>query len=286
MYNVKVKRFASDSVQIRFYSKPIIDPEIKFSEVTGEIYERKRSDGRIEVWNPFTEEWERVKDISDSKKREHSFLSSRNRSKAVIYDIARANTWEWFLTFTFSSEFSNRFDYHECSKKLTAWLNNVRKRGNPDMKYLVVPEQHKDGAWHFHGLFADVPAFQFVDSGVRDASGRIIYNVGRYKWGFTTATKVSDTGKACGYLVKYVTKELIEQTAGKKRYWASRNCSRPEEFTFCIAGSLLEKLEGLGIDADYIKKVFTPTGNQITYVELNHVEEPLIDLCDKSMFFS
>lgn len=283
MYNVKVKVFAGDSVQIRIYDKPILDPAVSFNESTGEIYQRKRSDGKIEIWNPFTEEWERVRDISGDKLL-RSYISSRNRSKACIYDIARSNIWEWFLTFTFSPEFSNRYDFCECSKKLTAWLNNVRKRGNPDMIYLVVPEQHKDGAWHFHGLFSNVPAFNFVDSGKRDASGRVIYNIGRYKWGFTTATKVSDSGKACGYLVKYISKDLIEATVGKKRYWASRNCLRPVELTYCFPGKYLEKLQALEVDADFIKRIETPTGNHVTYVELSHGES-VIDLCDKSMFF-
>ena len=280
MYNVKVKKFAGDSVQIRFYETPIVDPEVKFSHSTGEIYERKRSDGRIEVWNPFTEEWERVKEFSDDKLL-HSFLSSRNRSKAVIYDIARSNIWEWFLTFTFSPEFSDRYDYEECSKKLSMWLRNMKRRGNPDMMYLVVPEQHKDGAWHFHGLFSNVPAFKFVDSGKHDSSGRTIYNIGRYKWGFTTATQVSDSGKACGYLVKYISKDLIESTFGKKRYWASRNCNRPVEYTYCIPGDVLGKLQLLDIDPDFIKKVGTPTGNHITYIELSGGKS-VLDLCDKS----
>ena len=280
MYNVKVKVFAGDSVQIRIYDRPVLDPGVSFSQSTGEIYERKHPDGKIEIWNPFTEEWERVKDISDEKLL-RSYISSCNRSKSCIYDIARSNLWEWFLTFTFSPEFSDRYDYQECSKKLSMWLRNMKRRGNPDMRYLVVPEQHKDGAWHFHGLFAEVPAFQFVDSGKRDASGRVIYNVGRYKWGFTTATKVSDSGKACGYLVKYISKDLIEATFGKKRYWASRNCLRPVEKTYCIPGNYLHKLQALEVDADFVKRVDTPMGNHVTYVELSHGES-ILDLCDKS----
>lgn len=267
MYNVRVKRFL-DSVQLHYWEHPVFEhQEVKFSEVTGEIYERKRSDGLVEIWNPFTEEWERVKDLSDEQRIRKNISDSQNRSINVIWDIARSNRWEWFLTFTFSPEFSDRYDYSVCSGRLSKWLNNMKSRGCPDMKYLVVPEQHKDGAWHFHGLFAHCSEMSFESSGKYDASGKLIYNVGRYNWGFTTATCVTDTGKASGYLTKYVTKELVSATPGKKRYWASRNCARPVVEDFLISGSIYDFLDISDETVKSIKKVSTPF-NHVTYIEL------------------
>ena len=63
MYNVKVRYFDSDNVQIRFYEKPIAPADLKFSESTGEIFERVRVDGRRREWNPFTEEWELMQEF-------------------------------------------------------------------------------------------------------------------------------------------------------------------------------------------------------------------------------
>lgn len=266
MYNVRVKRFL-DSVQVQYWEHPVIEPEPKFNEFTGEIYERKRSDGKVEIWNPFTEEWERVKDISDEQRIRKNIADSQNRSINVIYDIARSNRWEWFLTFTFSPEYSDRYDYGECSGKLSQWLRNMKKRGCPDMKYLVVPEQHKDGAWHFHGLFSDCAGMKFESSGKYDKSGKLVYNVGRYNWGFTTATAVGDTGKASSYLCKYVTKELVTATPGKKRYWCSRNCARPVVEDFLISGSVYGFLDDCGESVKTIKKVSTPF-NHVTYIEI------------------
>lgn len=266
MYNVRVKRFY-DSVQVQYWEHPIVEPDIEFNQVTGEIYERQRSDGLVEIWNPFTEEWERAKDLTDGRKIKHSIMVSQNRSVNAIWDIARSNLWEWFLTFTFSPEYSNRYDYDECSGKLSMWLRNMKRRGCPDMRYLVVPEQHKDGAWHFHGLFADCAGLGFEDSGIDDSSGKRIYNVGRYNWGFTTATKVGDSGKASSYLCKYVTKELITATPGKKRYWCSRNCARPVIEDLLISGSIYGFLEESGESVKSIKKVSTPF-NHVTYIEV------------------
>lgn len=266
MYNVRVKKFA-DSVQVQYYKCPVVAPELtNFNKWTGEIYER-RSDGRVEAWNPFTEEWEWMKDRSDEKRFKKLLADSQNRSINVIYDLARSNFWEWFLTFTFSPEYSDRYNYGECSGKLSQWLRNMKKRFCPDMKYLVVPEHHKDGAWHFHGLFADCEGMEFEESGVKDKEGHMIYNVGRYNWGFTTAVKVYDTLGASLYLGKYVTKDLIAVTPGKKRYWCSRNCQRPIVEDFLFEGGMYELLNSLDADVKSIKKVKT-LYNEVVYMEI------------------
>ena len=265
MYNVRVKYFY-DSVQVQHFGVPVSSFRDDFDTFSGEIFEHES--GEL-IENPFTGEAERVKVLPDDEKepeRDYS-LESRKRSVNIIYDIARANFWDWFLTFTFSPEFLDRYNYVECSRKLSQWLNNMKKRGNSDMRYLVVPEMHKDGAFHFHGLFANCDGMNFVESGKRDKHSRIIYNVGRYNWGFTTATRVSDSGSSAGYLCKYVTKELIGVTFGKKRYWASRNCARPEIEDLYITDDLMEWLGSVGADVKYIKQVQTPY-NRVTYVEV------------------
>lgn len=119
------------------------------------------------------------------------------------------------FTLTFNPDKVDSFDYSETTKKLSKWLNNMR-RTCPSMKYVVVPELHKSGRWHFHGLFSNVENMVFVDSEKRDKKGRVIYNVGKYRLGFSTATKIDDVAKSITYVTKYVTKELCEVTYGKK----------------------------------------------------------------------
>ena len=53
--------------------------------------------------------------------------------------------------------------------------------------------------------------------------------------GFTTATKVSDSGRVASYMTKYITKDLISYSKGKKKYWASKNLTKP-----CITDYHLE----------------------------------------------
>lgn len=207
-YNVKEKIFQGQSQYI-VYSSPI---------VTGFVSPLKGKKQMID-WSKLT-----LQQIITRIRA--NFKRSSRRSKSVIYDIARSNTWEWFITLTFDPEKVNSFDYDECSKGLKNWLDRVRRKCDGDLKYIIIPELHKSGRYHFHGLLSGAYGLEFVDSG-HETNGDIIYNIGSYKLGFTTATQVKDTNRVSMYIAKYVTKELTACTKGKKRYWASRNCEKP-----------------------------------------------------------
>ncbi len=161
--------------------------------------------------------------------REKSIYQSMARTKKSIYDYAFANDWEWFLTFTFNPQIVDRYNFDDVSKKMSNWFNLTRKRKSKDLKYLCVPEQHKDGAWHFHAIISNIGNLAMIDSGKTDSTGKAIFNIKDFRLGFSTATKVSDTSKVSSYISKYITKDLVEHTFNKKRYWVSKNLNRPIE---------------------------------------------------------
>lgn len=265
MFNVRIKTFY-DTEQIQIFSNVQRQKgEIykkKIDKETGEIFPIER--GRL-VYNPFTEQVERMTEYKPLPPEEVARKSCSRTIKA-IYDIARCDRWEWFVTLTFNGERVKRYDYDECVKKLHYWLSNMRKLC-PDMVYLVVPEQHKDGAFHFHGLFKDCEGLQFRFSGKRDKKGRRIYNIGQYRWGWTTATKITDFRRASSYLCKYITKELCVVTKGRKRYWASRNVNRPDVNEFLIDSDLLDlAVIALSHDDAYVKSIKTSFTN-VTYID-------------------
>lgn len=161
--------------------------------------------------------------IRTKEEIERSITSSLNRTKNTIYDYARANRWEWFLTLTFSPEKVDRYNYDECTKKLKNWIDNSLRRKNKDLKYIFVPERHDDGAFHFHGLVSNIAEDFMVDSDKKTKQGDTIFNLSTYRLGWTTATKVKDTARAANYITKYITKELLIHTKNKRRYWPSKN---------------------------------------------------------------
>lgn len=240
MYNVKFFKYPA-GWQVRTYSvivgyhdnpdgfyrndKDIPSYPCWDGEIEEYVYERVPD--KVDTWfNPFTlrEEMAPVEYDEDeiAKKKRRSLASSMNRTVNAVYKIARSNVWDWFITLTFNSQKVDRYDYQSCVRKLSLWLNNSRKIC-PDMGYVVVPEKHKDGAYHFHGLFRGCDALGFVDSGHKDDKGNKVYNVGKYRFGWTTATRVKDQSRVTKYIAKYINKDLCSVAFNKRRYWSSRN---------------------------------------------------------------
>ena len=254
MYNLVVREFL-DMKECRFYTSPIktdedrIKPRKKRSaRMHGSEYKRLA----IVCEHPFTGE-PLIEFVEDLPRKTSSVYSSYRRTKNIIFDLCMSNRWEFFLTFTFRKECVDRYSFDDCSKKMKFWLNNVKKNFSPNLKYVIVPEQHKDGAWHFHGVFADFGNLTFVDSGRIDRKGRIVYNLYEYKFGFTTATKVSDNLATCLYVQKYITKDMCNILMNKKRYWCSRNLDRPKVSKRMVRMELDEIVDS--IDAPYEKYV-------------------------------
>lgn len=324
-YNIRIKHYANGDKQLTTYEKPIYVKEdgskssIK-TDVLGNWDKIEKTtlseDLLIDIykeWNnkyakEFDEELainclseEELKDYYKNieYKKELSKRKSLTRSKNKVFDYARNNVWEWFLTFTFSSDCVNsREDFVETSKKIRTWFNNQKKRYSPDGKYLLVPEGHKNGAWHYHAL---VSGFNFNMSVAINPhtckpikfKGLTVYNVLDYKLGFTTATRVTHTQKASNYIAKYINKSLIDLD-GRQRYYVSNNCTLPQVEYLASIGDLVENVHlnvsSSGLDILYSKDVLVkPNGsivadsqdysdlysyfNRITYYELGRSDK-------------
>ena len=65
-------------------------------------------------------------------------------------DIAFCNRFDYFLTWTLDPKLIDRYDPEIVGKKVRSFLTNASNRKG--FQYIVVPELHKDGAIHLHGL--------------------------------------------------------------------------------------------------------------------------------------
>ena len=234
-YNVKIITYPDLTKQYRIYHNTIGTDDLSIPVRPHKKGERNPFDGKVCK--------EILVDIKDYK--DHVSDVSLKRTKKKVYDYAKSNEWEWFVTFTFSPDKVNRYDYDECTKYLSKWFNNL-KRSSPALSYLVVPEQHKDGAYHFHGLFSGMNEHQIVWTGkyvikrVRGLRSKFvrtkekIYKIGSYKLGWMTATRVREMEKVTSYITKYITKDMLNGLHGRKRYWCSRNLVLPLEEVFIL----------------------------------------------------
>lgn len=136
------------------------------------------------------------------------------RARSRVRRLALANDFRWFVTLTLSPDKVDRYDADQVVHKLTNWAHNqVRRRG---LKYILVPERHKDGALHFHGFFND--ALSAVPSGHKDKQGHMIFNLPGWSLGFTAAIEVyGDYAGAVAYVCKYIGKQG-DKPAGRWYY--------------------------------------------------------------------
>lgn len=146
--------------------------------------------------------------------KHEDIMRSMRRAKSRLRRLALANDFRWFVTLTLSPEKVDRYDDSQVVKKLTNWAHNqVRRRG---LRYILVPERHKDGALHFHGFFSD--ALEAVPSGHKDKQGHEIYNLPRWTLGFTAAIETyGDYAGAVAYVCKYIGKQG-DKPAGRWYY--------------------------------------------------------------------
>lgn len=215
--------------EIRRNAKIKILPNNRY-KITCFKHKAFREKGFEEVKSDFIELQDNTKEeyqgfVSD-KRPERS--DSLKRTKDKIFEIALSNTWKYMITFTLDAEKVDRYEPKEVKRAVCNWLYNQSKRKK--LSYLVVPELHKDGAIHFHGLTNEALQTTFSETflikGVKmkpikeitlrrkgykpsDECVQKVYNVTNFPYGFTTAVELDENCEGVArYMTKYITKDL------------------------------------------------------------------------------
>ena len=143
------------------------------------------------------------------------------RSKNKIFELAFCNPWDFFITCTLDKNKYNREDLDKFHKDFTRFIRLYNMQNNLDIKFLVVPELHKDKkSWHMHGLIYNLPKHKLKQFVLGDKmgqaladkvkNGEIIYNWIDYKnkFGFCDLEPIKNKEAISKYMTKYITKEL------------------------------------------------------------------------------
>lgn len=193
-----------------------------------------------------------LRDCDRAKKVEQALKNARldnniSRTRARIFELAACNEFQYFCTFTQDQTKRNRFDLSEFRKDLAQLVRNInRGRADSDkIKYLLIPEKHKNGAWHMHGLLKgltdkDLRAFKLsenIPKRLKDLikGGTPVYDWTRYRraFGYFTCTKI-DSGEAVArYITKYISKDLQSGVieAGQHLFFASQGLKSRDVIT-------------------------------------------------------
>lgn len=166
--------------------------------------------------------------------------SSLSRSRRLIREYILCNSFDYFCTFTFDGSKVDRKDYVACRKKLTKWLNNFRTRKAPDFRYLIVPERHKDGGWHFHGCVRGLPSgCLYEPEKILKRFGdklRLVPNTPHYmSWrdyekslGYFNLSRIKSVDRCAVYVTKYITKDVVDLALGSQVVLCSKDLNKPE----------------------------------------------------------
>jgi len=156
-----------------------------------------------------------------------SYTHSRKTAKRIIY----SNAWRWFsptkrvyqpffLTLTFAENITDLKEANRLFSKFIQRLNYLLTgKKKSYLAYLSVPEFQKRGAIHYHVIIFNLPYMPHR-----------VYHTLIQLWGKgrIQLVKVDCMDRLINYLSKYMVKSSDPRLNGKKRYFASRVCLRPQ----------------------------------------------------------
>lgn len=182
---------------------------------------------------------------SAEKEKQQRFSQSLSRTKARIFELAACNEFTHFCTFTQDEEKRDRFDlnaFRTDFAQLVRNMNRDRAEG-AKIQYLLIPEKHKNGAWHMHGLLKgltpeDLRPFTLEEKLPQRLRKQLKEGVKIYDWtryrrsfGYFTCTEIENGTAAAKYITKYVTKDVAEtaRKSGAHLFFASQGLKGREK---------------------------------------------------------
>jgi hypothetical protein len=210
--NIIVNNF-NDFIEIVHYKLPfdyVIDrKEIAYNELGEKLLKensRRFMYDNGEIIPRRSIDWDKIYD---------SNIKSLHRSKDNFYAYVLCNKWKYFVTLTFDPKKLDRHNKDKVKKAYKIFRQQLQ-RINENVKIIVVPEGHKDGAIHFHGFIGDIDLSPYL--GIlygkncipkKSKCGEQLYNLSLFKYGFNTVAILPDDYdelRIANYCISYVTK--------------------------------------------------------------------------------
>ena len=251
-------------------------------------------------------------EIVDCQEHDGKFDSSFSRARSMVKQYGLCNPWDYFVTLTLDPKKYNRYDLGQFKADLSQFVRDMRKKykqyGGERLSYVLVPENHKDGAWHMHGLIYGLPE-AVTEPFVSGKHPQKLVDGGFLNWtdyerkfGFVSLGKIRDPVGTVLYTTKYINKDIeaLADLKGEHLYMASRPLKKAvtvnevyfpygeldsiatKEYKFCSVGMVYDKpwYWALQFDADNVPAMFpkseiaaVPAANVPPY----HFDAALID---------
>lgn len=193
--------------------------------------------------------------LSNAKFLENMDNSAR-QSRDAFWGYALSNNWDYFITLTTNKEVVDRYD-DEQVKRLWRICRQKIQRYDSNAKILLVPERHKDGALHFHGLVGmerqwTLTPFKLLENGKlvekKSDTGAPLFEFPFWNFGFASCAiiytdndlifqgeklagefdengnqRTTSQRRVVAYLDKYIGKQLGNIGYGQRSFYRTRN---------------------------------------------------------------
>ena len=93
-----------------------------------------------------------------------------------------------------------------CYPALHNYSRRIKRNDNYKFHYILITEKHKNGAFHFHGLFSDLLSTDIYTNQYGYTSSHFFDE----QLGFCSFSPIKDILKCANYITKYITKDCIK----------------------------------------------------------------------------
>lgn len=170
---------------------------------------------------------------------------SIRRARDKIYEYASCNDFDYFVTLTLDNQKTDfRTDLKKVYKTISQWFRDYKKK-NKGFCYVIIPEEHKEEGWHFHGLVRGIPKSDLTDFKEIEKTkplpyyivnkikkGQELYNWDSWskRWGLNDIEPIGNKEAVEKYITKYCSKELgaSVKEANAQMYYVSKGLKTAE----------------------------------------------------------
>lgn len=170
---------------------------------------------RLKGFEDITDDAGKLPRCSNSAKLDNNL----SRAKQQVIELCLCNDFEYFFTGTIDGKKFDRYNLQEFYRQFSKFLNNYKSRRAPDLKYLMIPEAHKDGAIHVHGVLKGLNSLDLVPN----KNGYYDWVPYCEKFGYMSIAPIRDVVSCSRYITKYISKDLGQLTGmNKQSFWHSK----------------------------------------------------------------
>lgn len=188
-----------------------------------------------------------LRDREEYSHYDNKLDSNFSRARSMVLQYALCNPWDYFFTGTLDPDRWNRDDLDKFMLDFSQKIRDWRKEYGTQIQVLLIPENHKDGTWHVHGMLRGIPSwhlFRFYWLPLRELGltapfpEKLCRNEGwRYwddfldRYGYCSLAPIKDPVATAFYISKYISKDLSRRAGdlGKHLYFHSRPLKKAEK---------------------------------------------------------